>query len=79
MMQVLIEAIIMAFAGGAIGVSCGAAITRILTAAFGVTLRVTPAYVVLSVFVSGAVGVISGWYPASKAAKLDPIVALRAE
>ena len=79
MMQILIEAVIMAFAGGAIGVSLGAAITRILTAAFGVTLRVTPAYVLLSVFVSGAVGVISGWYPASKAAKLDPIVALRAE
>jgi putative ABC transport system permease protein len=79
MLQVLIEAVIMAFLGGAIGVSFGAVITKILTAAFGVTLRVTPAYVLLSVFVSGAVGVISGWYPASKAAKLDPIVALRAE
>src|SRR5579863_8013558 len=79
MMQILIEAVIMAFAGGAIGVSLGAIVTRGLTAAFGVTLRVTPAYVLLSVFVSGAVGVISGWYPASKASKLDPIVALRAE
>jgi putative ABC transport system permease protein len=47
--------------------------------AFGVTLRVTPTYVLLSVFVSGAVGIISGWYPASKASKLDPIVALRSE
>jgi len=79
MLQVLTEAIMMAFAGGAIGVSVGAAMTTLLTATLGVTLRVTPAYVLLSVFVSGAVGVISGWYPASKAAKLDPIVALRSE
>jgi len=79
MMQILIESILMAFAGGAIGVGIGAVLTRILTAAFGVTLRVTPVYVFMSVFVSGAVGVISGWYPAFKAAKLDPIVALRAE
>jgi putative ABC transport system permease protein len=79
MLQVLIEAVVMAFAGGAIGVGIGAIATKVLTATLGVTLRVTPTYVILSVFVSGAVGVISGWYPASKAAKLDPIVALRAE
>jgi len=79
MMQILIEAVLMAFAGGAIGVGLGAVMTQLLTVTLGVTLRVTPLYVLLSVFVSGAVGVASGWYPASKAAKLDPIVALRAE
>ena len=79
MLQILIEAILMAAAGGAAGVSLGVLATTILTAALGVPLRVPPFYVVLSVFVSGAVGVISGWYPASKAAKLDPIVALRAD
>ena len=79
MAQILIEAILMAFLGGALGVAGGAILTRILAAAFSITLRVTPLYVFMSVFVSGAVGVISGWYPASKAARLDPIVALRAE
>jgi putative ABC transport system permease protein len=79
MMQILIESVMMAFAGGAVGVGIGAVLTTILTAVFGVTLRVTLPYVILSVFVSAAVGMISGWYPASKAAKLDPIVALRAE
>jgi putative ABC transport system permease protein len=79
MMQILIESVIMAGAGGAVGVGIGAVLTTVLTAAFGVTLRVTWFYVLLSVLVSGAVGVASGWYPASKASKLDPIVALRAE
>ena len=79
MMQILIESVIMAGAGGAIGVGIGAVLTTVLTVAFGVTLRVTWTYVLLSVFVSGAVGVVSGWYPASKASKLDPIVALRSE
>ena len=79
MLQILIESVIMAGAGGAIGVGIGAVLTTILTLAFGVTLRVTWGYVLLSVLVSGAVGVASGWYPASKASKLDPIVALRAE
>lgn len=79
LLQILIESIIMAGAGGAIGVGIGAILTGVMTAAFGVTLRVTWTYVLLSVFVSGGVGVASGWYPASKASKLDPIVALRAE
>jgi putative ABC transport system permease protein len=79
MMQILIEAVVMAFMGGAIGVAIGAVITRILSLAFGLTLRITLPYVLMSVFVSGAVGIVSGWYPASKAAQLDPIVALRAE
>jgi putative ABC transport system permease protein len=79
MLQILIEAVIMSFAGGAIGVGIGAITTFGLTAAFGVTLRVTPFYVLLSVMVSATVGIVSGWYPALKASKLDPIVALRAE
>jgi putative ABC transport system permease protein len=79
MLQILTEAVILAAAGGGIGVGLGAIVTQILTAAFGVTLRVSPFYVLLSVFVSAAVGVVSGWYPASKASKLDPIAAMRAE
>jgi putative ABC transport system permease protein len=79
LLQILIESVIMASAGGLLGVAIGAVLTTGLTAVLGVTLRVPPFYVFLSVFVSGTVGVASGWYPASKAAKLDPIVALRSE
>jgi len=50
-----------------------------LSAAFGATLKITPPYVILAIFVSTAVGVISGWYPARRAARMDPVVALRAE
>jgi putative ABC transport system permease protein len=79
LLQILIESVIMAGAGGALGVMIGASLTAVLTAALGVTLRVSPFYIFLSILVSGGVGVASGWYPASKASKLDPIVALRAE
>jgi putative ABC transport system permease protein len=79
MRQILLEALIMASVGGAAGVAAGGILTVVMTSLFGVTLRLPPFYVALSVFVSGAVGIISGWYPASKASKLDPIVALRAE
>ena len=78
MLQILTEAVILAAAGGR-SASCLAPSSRGLTAAFGVTLHVTLFYVFLSVFVSAAVGVVSGWYPASKASKLDPIAAMRAE
>jgi putative ABC transport system permease protein len=79
MLQILIEAVMMSFAGGALGVMIGAIVTAGLTQAFGITMRVTAFYVLLSVAVSATVGIVSGWYPALKASKLDPIVALRAE
>jgi putative ABC transport system permease protein len=79
MMQILIEAVVLAMMGGALGVALGALVTLILGKVFELSLSITPGYVVLSIVVSSLVGVISGWYPASRAAKLDPVVALRAE
>ena len=64
--------------GGAMGVTVGAIVTELLGRIFGLTLHITPGYVVLALGVSSIVGVASGWYPASRAAKLDPVVALRA-
>jgi putative ABC transport system permease protein len=79
MLQVLSESVLMSLAGGAMGVLLGALLTLVLGKAFNLTLRITVPYVALSIFVSSAVGIISGWYPASRAAKLDPITALRSE
>ena len=79
MMQILIEAVVLAVAGGALGVSVGALVTLLLSKIFDITMHITPTYVILSIGVSSVVGIVSGWYPASRAAKLDPVVALRAE
>jgi putative ABC transport system permease protein len=79
MLQILMEAVALAVAGGAIGVGLGALVTMLLGRIFELTLHITLGYVVLALAVSTIVGVASGWYPASRAAKLDPVVALRAE
>ena len=78
-LQFLIEAVILAAAGGAVGVLMGMVLTRVLAGVFEIRLRVTLPYIALAVFVSSAVGILSGWYPARRAARLDPVVALRAE
>ncbi|HUI55052.1 MAG TPA: ABC transporter permease [Bryobacteraceae bacterium] len=77
--QFLIEAVILAGLGGMIGVALGASFTMLLAMVAGLTLTITVQYVVMGLAVSGIVGVVSGWYPAVRASRLDPVVALRAE
>jgi putative ABC transport system permease protein len=79
MMQILIEAVVLAVMGGACGIGLGALVTVLLGRVFELNLHITLGYVVLALSVSSIVGIVSGWYPASRAAKLDPVVALRAE
>ncbi len=78
-LQFLIEAVMLAAVGGAVGVLAGAGVTQLLAAISGLSLRISVAYVFLAVIVSSGVGIASGWYPAARAARLDPIVALRSE
>ena len=77
--QFLIEAVTVTALGGAIGVGTGFGLAYIISALIGFPLLVSVASAVLGVGVSSIVGIISGLWPAWRAAKLDPIEALRAE
>jgi putative ABC transport system permease protein len=79
LLQVLIEAVIMSCSGGLLGVGIGAALTEALGRAFELSMHITAGYVTLALVVSSVVGIVSGWYPAYRASRLDPVVALRAE
>ena len=79
LLQILIEAVALASVGGAIGVAAGAVLTLVLGQIFSLKLHITLGYVILSIGVSSIVGIASGWYPAARASRLDPVVALRAE
>ena len=79
MLQFLLEAVFMSLLGGAIGLAGAVLVAKIASAVSGMNVAVTWPYVLLAVLVSSAVGILSGWYPASRAAKLDPVEALRAD
>ncbi|MDQ1707844.1 MAG: putative transport system permease protein [Pyrinomonadaceae bacterium] len=76
--QFLVEAVTLSALGGAVGVSLAWIIGRVITAVFFPTFLSVGA-VVIAVGVSMAVGVMAGVFPAWKAARLDPIEALRAD
>ena len=77
--QFLIEAVTVTALGGALGVVTGFGLAYIISALIGFPLLISVASAVLGVGVSSIVGIISGLWPAWRAAGLDPIEALRAE
>lgn len=77
--QFLAEAAMLSALGGLLGVGLGILAARELAARFGWALLIDPAVVLLSVGFSAAVGIAFGLYPALRAARLDPITALRHE
>ncbi len=76
LLQFLIESSVLCVVGGIIGLLLAAVVTQLITIFAGITMTITIVYVILSVTVSSLIGIIAGLYPAWKAARLDPIVAL---
>ena len=79
LLQFLVEAVVLSVAGGAIGIGLGYATALAVSAKFGWSTLVSPESVALAFVFSAAIGIFFGFYPARKAAGLDPIEALRYE
>ena len=79
MLQFLVEAVVMAATGGLIGILLGVGSSEVIKQWAHWPTLIDPAIIVIAFLFSGAVGVFFGFYPARKAASLDPIDALRYE
>ena len=77
--QFLIEATLLTALGGLFGMCLGIAISYLLSVLLNLPFTISPTSVVLAIGVSGGIGILFGWYPARKAAALEPIETLRYE
>ena len=76
LLQFLIESASLCVLGGIIGLLLAFGVTSLITAVLGITMTITIKSIIVAVVVSTIIGVIAGLYPAYKAARLDPMVAL---
>jgi putative ABC transport system permease protein len=79
LLQFLIEAMILSLIGGALGILVGVGGASLLGKLMGTNVLISPLVIIGSAAFTGAVGVFFGFYPARKAARLNPIDALRYE
>jgi putative ABC transport system permease protein len=79
MFQFLVEALVLCLAGGTLGILLGTWVTHVLAKANGWNALISANSVAVSFGTSAAIGILFGLWPARRAARLDPIVALRYE
>ena len=77
LLQFLVEAVVISFLGGLIGIAVGVGAATFLSSVQGWAVRLSPLSILVAFAFSAATGVFFGWYPARKAARLNPIDALR--
>src|SRR2546423_3255937 len=76
LLQFLIESAILCILGGVLGLLLSWGVTTLITTLASITMTITTGYILLALIVSTAIGMVAGVYPAFKAARLDPILAL---
>jgi putative ABC transport system permease protein len=76
LVQFLIESALLCAIGGVLGLMLASGLSGLIRATTPIPMTITPGYVLLSLVVSGSVGVVAGIYPAWRASKLDPVIAL---
>lgn len=76
LLQFLIESALLCVVGGILGLVLAVGATQLVGFLLEMTMTITLGYVIMAVGVSSFIGIIAGLYPAWKAARLDPIVAL---
>jgi len=79
MSQFLVESATLATVGAALGVGTGLLLARIVDASTWLPASVAPWSIVVGVILGAGVGIVAGVYPAGRAARLDPVVAMRQE
>jgi putative ABC transport system permease protein len=79
MVQFLVEAVTLSVLGGVVGLACGVGLIAVLSRALEWSMELPIQAVVAAVGTSGAIGIVFGFFPARRAARLDPIDALRHE
>ena len=76
LLQFLIESSLLCIVGGVLGLVVAIGATQLVGALLGITMTIELKYILISIAVSSVIGILAGLYPAWKAARLDPIVAL---
>ena len=79
LLQFLVEALVLSFIGGLLGIAAGVGTSWLIAASQHWPVSISPLSLLLGFGFSAATGMFFGWYPARKASRLNPIDALRYE